>query len=117
MARAEASVERVAATSARRGSSALRRGDGRFALLMVLPTLVVVLGVTAYPWVYSVWLSLTNFNAAFADDAKFVGLANYTKFLSDPIFQESLVHTLHYAFLTVAGGTLLGLGMALVLNE
>ncbi|MEZ4499555.1 MAG: ABC transporter permease subunit [Thermomicrobiales bacterium] len=102
--------------SRRRGPTRLERGDRRFAFLMALPTIVAVIAVMGYPWMYSVWLSLHNMNLL-TKKWTWVGLDNYTKLTDSQPFQDSLIRTLWFSFLVVAGGTLLGLLMALVLNE
>lgn len=100
----------------RRGLTRLERGDRRFAFLMALPTIIAVLAVMGYPWLYSVWLSLHNMNLL-TKKWTWVGLDNYTKLFNDQPFQDSLIRTIWFSFLVVAGGTILGLMMALVLNE
>ncbi|HET8522886.1 MAG TPA: hypothetical protein VFL82_06620, partial [Thermomicrobiales bacterium] len=48
-----------------------------FGFLMTVPTLIAVLAVMGYPWVYSAWLSLNRINPLLRT-WHFVGLANYT---------------------------------------
>lgn len=104
------------ATAPRTGLTRLERGDRRFAGLMALPTVLVVLVVMGYPWIYSVWLSMHNTNLLTRTQT-FVGMDNFTKVIQSQQFQDSLVRTLWFSFLVVAGGTIVGLLMALVLNE
>lgn len=87
-----------------------------FAGLMILPTMLVVFGVIGYPWVYSLWLSLNQYDLSLGMPS-FIGLTNYLNLLSDPLFLESLQHTLVYTVECVVLSTLLGLGIALILNE
>jgi len=49
--------------------------------------------------------------------AKFIGLANYVQLIHDPLFWKSLVNTCYYTFTTVPLGIVVGLGLALVLNQ
>ncbi|MCC6946011.1 MAG: ABC transporter permease subunit [Thermomicrobiales bacterium] len=100
----------------RRGLTRLERGERRFAFLMALPTIIAVLAVMGYPWLYSIWLSLHNMNLL-TRRWTWVGLENYTKVIQGQSFQDSMVRTLWFSFMVVAGGTILGLLMALVLNE
>lgn len=96
--------------------SRTERADRRFALVMITPTVIAVLGVMGYPWLYSLWLSLHSVNLL-TKRWLFVGLDNYTKLIDDPSFTGSLTRTLWFSALVVVGGTLVGLLMALVLNE
>ena len=83
---------------------------------MIAPTIIAVLGVMGYPWLYSLWLSLHNVNLL-TKRWTWVGLENYTKLIHDESFVASLSRTLWFSGLVVVGGTLVGLLTALVLNE
>jgi multiple sugar transport system permease protein len=47
----------------------------------------------------------------------FVGLQNYAEVITDPGFWRSFGITILFTFLTVAGGIILGLGVALMMNR
>ncbi len=47
----------------------------------------------------------------------FVGLKNYLRILNEPLFKESLIHTIIYVVAAVTIETLLGLGIALMISE
>jgi len=98
------------------GLTRLERSDRRFAYLMVAPAIVAVGAVMGYPWLYSVWLSLHNVNLL-TQRWTWVGLDNYQKVFQSQQFTDSLIRTLWFSGLVVVGGTVLGLLMALVLNE
>lgn len=98
------------------GLTRTERADRRFALAMIAPTFVAVLAIMGYPWMYSLWLSLHSMNLL-TKRWTWVGFANYTKTFHDSTFTDSLIRTLWFSGLVVIGGTLLGLMMALVLNE
>lgn len=83
---------------------------------MVAPAIVAVGAVMGYPWLYSVWLSLHNVNLL-TQRWTWVGLDNYQKVFQSQQFTDSLIRTLWFSGLVVVGGTVLGLLMALVLNE
>lgn len=100
----------------RRGPTMIERADRRFATLMVLPTVIAVLAVMGYPWIYSGWMSLHSTNLLTKKTA-WVGLGNYTKTFQDQTFQDSLVRTIWFSAIVVFGGILVGLLIALVLNE
>jgi multiple sugar transport system permease protein len=83
---------------------------------MITPTLIAVLAIMGYPWVYSAWMSL-NFVNLLTKRWTFVWFDNYTKLFSDQSFIDSFVRTMWFSGLVVGGGTFLGLLMALALNE
>src|SRR3712207_523175 len=98
------------------GLTRIDRADRRFALLMIAPSFIAVLAIMAYPWFYSLWLSLHNMNLL-TKRWTWVGTGNYTKVFQDATFGDSLIRTLWFSGLVVLGGTVLGMLMALVLNE
>ena len=64
--------------------SAGARAERRLAFMLCAPAVLVMVGVTAYPLGYAVWLSLQRYDLRFPQLAKFVGLANYGAVLSSP---------------------------------
>ena len=84
-------------------------------MLLVLPTLLVVFLVIGVPLIYSLALSLHRINPL-TQRWIFVGLANYAKVLPDPDFIAAFGRTAYFAVITVLGGLVLGMAMALVLN-
>ncbi len=112
----ETAARRRSAARVRSRLTRTERTDRRFAVLMIAPTIIAVLGVMGYPWLYSLWLSLHNVNLL-TKRWTWVGLENYTKLIHDESFVASLSRTLWFSGLVVVGGTLVGLLTALVLNE
>jgi multiple sugar transport system permease protein len=94
----------------------LERGDRLFAALMILPTVIVVLAITAFPFFYSAWLSVNELNQ-FTKRWIFVGLDNYALTWQSGDLRDAFGRTLIFCVITVIGGTLLGLFIAIVLNE
>lgn len=84
--------------------------------ILLTPALVILLIFLAYPFVYGIWLSLTNAEIG-GTAPQFIGLANFLYlFQKDPIYLRSLVNTFAYTFITVVFKFGLGLMMAAVLN-
>lgn len=82
---------------------------------LTLPTLIVVFLVIGIPLVYSLVLSLYRINML-TKRWIFVGLRNYLDVLPHPDFIAAMGRTLYFAAVTVSGGLVLGIAMALVLN-
>ncbi|MEA2583564.1 MAG: multiple sugar transport system permease protein, partial [Thermomicrobiales bacterium] len=116
MALADLRVRPAPAVKARPRLSRTERAERRFAIAMITPTLIAVLAIMGYPWVYSAWMSL-NFVNLLTKRWTFVWFDNYTKLFSDQSFIDSFVRTMWFSGLVVGGGTFLGLLMALALNE
>ncbi|MVP02430.1 ABC transporter permease subunit [Paenibacillus sp. N10] len=78
---------------------------------------LLVLGVFIYyPLLFSFYISFTNWNMT-KPVKKFIGLENYDKLLSDPLFYKVLRITFTYTVLDVFLTLALGLGLALLLNK
>ncbi|HET6518322.1 MAG TPA: ABC transporter permease subunit [Geminicoccaceae bacterium] len=93
----------------------LDRPSLRLPILLTLPTLLVVFLVIGVPLVYSLALSLHRINML-TQQWVFVGLQNYTDILPAPEFIAAFGRTAYFAAVTVIGGLVLGMAMALVLN-
>ena len=83
--------------------------------LLTSPTLLVVFVIFGIPLVYALALSMHRINML-TQQWIFVGFDNYIDILPDAEFIAALGRTAYFAFVTVAGGLLLGMGMALILN-
>jgi multiple sugar transport system permease protein len=113
----------TADTRAEAGVVQPSRGKARFwdreealAYLFMIPGLVILLLFMAYPFFLGIYLSMTDKMVGFADYS-FVAFENFQLLLSDSIFRLTVANTMIYSFVTVPFKLLLGLGLALVLNQ
>ncbi|MBD0321905.1 MAG: sugar ABC transporter permease [Aldersonia sp.] len=83
--------------------------------LLSLPALLIVIGIL-YPFVVGAWYSSLNY-AAVNPDPQFIGLDNYRSDHGDAQFWKSVQVTLTFAFLATAVETVIGVGIALLLNR
>ena len=85
---------------------------------LLLPAVVVLLAVYAFPVLYSFYLSVRRVNLVqSADVHPFVGLRNYLAAVSDGLLASSIGVTAIFAAGSVALAVLFGLGIALILND
>ena len=122
-------VPRPILGKSRAGRLSLRLSESWFAFLLVLPALLGIFVVVLFPLAYSLWLSFTDVNLLRTTGPaielfgvrvplfRFVGLQNYVRIFDDPLYWSSLWRTLYFVGAFVLEATLMGLGMALVLNE
>ncbi|MGE5673055.1 MAG: carbohydrate ABC transporter permease [Mycobacterium leprae] len=83
-----------------------------------LPAVLFILLMMAFPIVYTLWLSFSEWSMSAVTPPKFVGLANYTHMLgSDARFWASTWRTFYFTVLTVAGEAVLGVALAMLLNR
>jgi multiple sugar transport system permease protein len=113
----------------RSGAGGLRLTEAGFAWLLALPVLIGIGLVVVVPLGYSLWLSFTDVNLLRAGGPaleafgirlplyRWVGLKNYLQVFDDPLYWSSLWRTLYFVGAFVAEATVVGMAMALVLNE
>ncbi|WP_193048221.1 carbohydrate ABC transporter permease [Mycolicibacterium baixiangningiae] len=107
----------TAPPTATSGGSDDAKSERRLAFLLITPAVILMLAVTAYPIVYSVWLSLQRYNLATPDDTEFVGLQNYVTVLTDGYWWTALAVTLGITVVSVAIEFVLGMALALVMHR
>lgn len=85
--------------------------DGLVFFALILPNLAAIIIFSYYPAIYNIVLSFMDWDLVSPAPA-FVGLANYTKLLTDPEFWQIMLNTLIFSCVSVAGsvvgGVLLG---------
>src|SRR6478672_6726067 len=91
---------------------AMRRSvsDRALAYLLLAPTIAVLLSLTIYPLIYSIKISLQGESGNWT-------LQNFARLFTDQFFLSALAHTLVYATIALTVEFLLGLALALLLNE
>jgi len=93
-----------------------KRREQLAGILTIAPALVLILALTLYPVVYSIWLSLLEKHSFFPQE-RFVGLENYLYLRTDPEFWTSLWLGVVYSIWTIVFQLILGVAAALILNE
>jgi ABC-type sugar transport system permease subunit len=84
--------------------------------LFVLPLVLLDLVLLAYPILQAMFLSF--YKKDVGSPAVFVGFQNYAQLLTeDPHFRSVIGNSIEYTAFSLAGKLLLGLGLALTLNE
>jgi multiple sugar transport system permease protein len=98
---------------ARFGSLAWR--DAVSGYLLVLPVGLILLGLVAYPFVYAIFISFTD--RVVGNPGKWVGLANYDYLIHFVTFDTVVVNTIVLVAASDAVKLIVGLGLALLLNQ
>lgn len=83
--------------------------------LYIMPWLLGFLIFAAFPLISSAWVSFTKWNLFSAPE--FVGVENYKRLFADPLFWQSLKVTAKYVFISVPLRLIIGLTLALLLNN
>src|SRR5690242_8250474 len=91
--------------------------ERRFAMLLVLPAVSVLLVTTTFPLGYLLWSSFHSINLAMPFMNGFVGFDNYAQMLNDGDFWHALRLTAIYTLATVTLQLVVGLGLALLVMQ
>ncbi len=92
-----------------------RTREARFALALLVPSLIVVFGIVIYPIVKTLITSFYAVDSPFPRPWPGVGLHNYTQALSSSAFWSAVERTAYFTFLSTALELLFGMGIALLL--
>jgi multiple sugar transport system permease protein len=93
------------------------RSNARLVAVLITPTLLLVIGVVAYPLVYSFVMSFGNVEFANIKDYNFVGFFQYIKTFTNPDFINSIQVSAKFVFFTVLTKLVLGTLIAVMLKE
>ncbi len=94
-----------------------RRAERRLGWLLCAPAALVMVAVTGYPIVYSIWLSLQRYDLRFPDEREFVGLDNYVAVLTNSFWWSAFGVTTFITVVSVAIELVLGMALALVMHR
>jgi multiple sugar transport system permease protein len=89
----------------------------RWALYLLLPSLVLVSAVAVYPVTSGVWLSFQRYNLLRSPVPSFIGLMQYADLIADSVFWTTVRNTAVWVTVGALSQFLLGLITALALNR
>ena len=88
-----------------------------FAYLLNAPALIAITLLAAYPIVNSAWISLHRYNLKRPNVFRFIGLENFASIVEAPEFWSALWITVQFTLLVVVTVSVLGVLVALLLNQ
>jgi len=91
-----------------------KRSDARFKWLLVAPAALLILAISIYPLLFSIWVLFVNYDFQIPGHA-FVGFKNFAQVVFDPVARYSLWVTVVLSVLNVAVEFLLGLAIAMAM--
>lgn len=91
--------------------------DERAAAGLLAALGLVLMAVTAFPILYSLWVSFYGLNLRRPNRMPFVGLDNYVQVLSNPQFLESVGRTAYFSVMAVLAVVILATLIALLLDQ
>ncbi|MFU1796395.1 carbohydrate ABC transporter permease [Paenibacillus azoreducens] len=84
--------------------------------ILYIPALILFLVFVIYPLMRGVFLSFTNWNG-YSQTYKMVGISNYTRMFADPNFYRAFINTIVYGLGSTLLQNILGLALAIYLNQ
>lgn len=97
------------------GIGALLDNQRVLAVVLLAPTMLVLAGVVVYPFLSAIGLSV--YDKYVGAPAHFIGLDNYRELFADPRFWQVIKNTFVYTAFAVGIKFMLGMAMAMVLNQ
>ncbi|MET1074304.1 MAG: sugar ABC transporter permease [Umezawaea sp.] len=94
-----------------------KKAERKLGLLLVAPAAIIMIAVTAWPIIYSLYLSLQRYDLKFPDRQEFVGLDNYVTVLSSPYWWNAVWVTVVMTVVSVVIELVLGMALALIMHR
>lgn len=86
-----------------------------FAYALVLPVVILILGLVAYPFLYAIYVSFTD--RVIGSAGNWVGLANFAYLVQTATFTSAVRNTIVIVVVTGVLKLLIGLGLALLVDQ
>jgi multiple sugar transport system permease protein len=99
------------------GSGFERWTERHLCILMLAPAMVVLAGLTLFPTVYMFASAFQRISPDPSIPREFIGIANFTRMATDPLFLNSLKNTIIFTVSAVTSEFVLGLGLALLFDK
>jgi len=94
-----------------------KRQERKLGWLLCAPAALVMVAVTAYPILYSFWLSLQRYDLKFPDQREFVWFENYATVLTNGFWWTAFGVTMLITVVSVVIELVLGMGLALIMHR
>lgn len=91
--------------------------EQQFAWMIIAPAMIIVFGIVLFPLLTTFIYSLKNMELTSIYQGEFVWFSNYIDILKDREFWLSLGRTAYFAFISISFELILGILIALLLNE
>ena len=95
----------------------MRRREVARAAMMIAPALALVACIFAYPAVFTLTLSVSEFDMVRLKLGEFIALRNYADLFDSPGFVDAVFRTVYFGLLIALVTTILGFLIALLLDQ
>lgn len=97
--------------------SSLQKQDARIGLLLVLPSLLIILGITLQPVLSTLYLSFFETPLSRPVGGEFIGFENYITILKDSVFWQTIWRTVYFTVVSVGIELVLGIAIAQLIHS
>ncbi|AHH94345.1 sugar ABC transporter permease [Kutzneria viridogrisea] len=94
-----------------------KKAERRLGLLLCAPAAIVMVAVTGWPIIYSIWLSLQRYDLRVPAKQAFVGLDNYVTVLTNGYWWNAFGVTVGITVVSVVIELVLGMALALIMHR
>jgi multiple sugar transport system permease protein/N,N'-diacetylchitobiose transport system permease protein len=91
--------------------------EENFAFILITPAVIIIFSIVLYPILKTLYMSFFNIDLTNPFSRPFVGLGNYLEILCGPTFWNAMVRTVYFAVVSISMEFILGISIALLLNE
>lgn len=91
--------------------------DRRYLVIASWPALIVMVAVTAVPFIVTIGLAFTNYDLVRSSDWRFIGLENFADLLKDRSTPQIVFNTAYLVIGTTTLETIFGLGLAILMES
>jgi multiple sugar transport system permease protein len=95
----------------------VRAQERRTGWILILPALIILALVFAYPILRAFWQGLFTINLGNQLQPEFAGLGNFGRMAQDGRFWRTMLNTTVFTVFSVVAELVIGMGIALVLNQ
>ena len=85
--------------------------------LFILPCIGILLAISIFPLIYSLWLSFNSWELAMGFSPEFIGLGNYIRLFQEPRFWNAMLNIGKVLLFGVGSQFLIGLTIAMLLDK
>nr|WP_042189925.1 sugar ABC transporter permease [Kibdelosporangium sp. MJ126-NF4]CEL18978.1 ABC sugar transporter, permease component [Kibdelosporangium sp. MJ126-NF4]CTQ95219.1 ABC sugar transporter, permease component [Kibdelosporangium sp. MJ126-NF4] len=94
-----------------------KRAERKLGLLLCAPAAIVMIAVTGWPIIYSIWLSMQRYDLRFPNQSEFVFLDNYATVLGNEYWWTAFGLTTLITVVSVIIELVLGMCLALIMHR
>ncbi|ONI77201.1 ABC transporter permease [Actinosynnema sp. ALI-1.44] len=94
-----------------------KRAERKLGLLLCAPAALVMIAVTGWPVIYSIWLSMQRYDLRFPNQSEFVFLDNYITVLGSGYWWDAFGLTMLITVVSVILELVLGMCLALIMHR